>query len=308
MAKRKELKTRRPTVFVNDDLTPTEKKSRHALVPLYKALRTADVRCRLDRACLIVSGAKFFDPKSAIKALTPSPNPAIQRSLASLRDQGEALPTNPLTTGTTPSQGSPTTPATTPQQGFPSRGSHWLSISHLNCQGLLSKLDYLSDKLVCDWESDVVCLSETWLRPHSTTDSHLAIPDFSFFRRDRPERSQGGLLVYCMLGTTSGWLVTQSWKTLSASLSNSPLRTFSSVATDPQTKTQPFFLNLSHTYQEYIRTRVCNSILWGLSRQNSKFVIDDAQPLSFQVVMHSTLNTCMLALSRSSIFLTGISG
>ena len=26
--------------------------------------------------------------------------------------------------------------------------------------------------------------------------------------------------------------------------------------------------------QEYIRTRVGNSILWGLSRQNSKFVID----------------------------------
>ena len=61
-------------------------------------------------------------------------------------------------------------------------------------------------------------------------------------------------------------------------------------------------------HQEYIRTRVGNSILWGLSRQNSKFVINDAQPLSFQVVMHSTLNTCMLALSRSSIFLTGISG
>ena len=29
MAKRKELKTKRPTVFVNDDLTPTDKKSRH---------------------------------------------------------------------------------------------------------------------------------------------------------------------------------------------------------------------------------------------------------------------------------------
>ena len=43
----------------------------------------------------------------------------------------------------------------------------------------------------------------------------------------------------------------------------------------------------------------------------AKFVIDDAQPLSFQVVMHSTLNKCMLARSRtcrSSIFLTGISG
>ena len=67
-------------------------------------------------------------------------------------------------------------------------------------------------------------------------------------------------------------------------------------------------LMYSWYHQEYIRTRVGNSILWGLPRQNSKFVIDDAQPLSFQVVMHSTLNTCMLALSRSSIFLTGISG
>ena len=61
-------------------------------------------------------------------------------------------------------------------------------------------------------------------------------------------------------------------------------------------------------YQEYMRTIVGNSILWGLSWQNSKFVIDDAQPLSFQIVMHSPLNTCMLARSRSSIFLTGISG
>ena len=73
-------------------------------------------------------------------------------------------------------------------------------------------------------------------------------------------------------------------------------------------KMMPLFSSCHALKQEYIRTRVCNSILWGLSRQNSKFVIDDAQPLSFQVVMHSTLNTCMLALSRTSIFLTGISG
>ena len=59
-------------------------------------------------------------------------------------------------------------------------------------------------------------------------------------------------------------------------------------------------------YQEYMRTRAGNSILWGLSRQNSKFVVDDAQPLSFQVVMHSPLEH-MLARSRSSFFLTGIS-
>ena len=57
-------------------------------------------------------------------------------------------------------------------------------------------------------------------------------------------------------------------------------------------------------WQEYMRTRVGNSIIWGLSRQNSKFIIDDARPLSFQVVMHSSLNTCMLARSKSSIFKT----
>ena len=60
--------------------------------------------------------------------------------------------------------------------------------------------------------------------------------------------------------------------------------------------------------REHMRTKVGNSILWGLSRRNSKFIINDAQPLSFQVVIHSSPNTCMLALSRSSIFLTGISG
>ena len=52
-------------------------------------------------------------------------------------------------------------------------------------------------------------------------------------------------------------------------------------------------------HQEYMRGRVCDFILRGLPRQNFKCVIDDAQPLSFQVVMHSPLNTRMLALSES---------
>ena len=46
----------------------------------------------------------------------------------------------------------------------------------------------------------------------------------------------------------------------------------------------------------------------GLSRQNCKCVIDDAQTLSFQGVRRSPLNTCRHTHSRSSIFLTGISG
>ena len=46
------------------------------------------------------------------------------------------------------------------------------------------------------WNSDVLFLSETWLRPHTTTSTHLALPHFSLHRRDRPHREHGGLLVY----------------------------------------------------------------------------------------------------------------
>ena len=50
-------------------------------------------------------------------------------------------------------------------------------------------------------------------------------------------------------------------------------------------------------------------LMGRLSLQNFKCVIDDAQLISFQVVMHAPLNTCMLVHSRSLIsgFLTGIS-
>ena len=55
----------------------------------------------------------------------------------------------------------------------------------------------------------------------------------------------------------------------------------------------------AYTYcQEYIRTRVGNSIVWGLPRQRSSSSMH-AQPLSFQVVMHSTLNTYTRACARS---------
>lgn len=47
-----------------------------------------------------------------------------------------------------------------------------------------------------DWKSDIVCFSETWLQPTSTTNSHLCLPNYSFFRRDRPNRTHGGILVY----------------------------------------------------------------------------------------------------------------
>ena len=50
--------------------------------------------------------------------------------------------------------------------------------------------------MITDWKSDILCLSETWLRPSSTVDTHLTQENFTLFRRDRPSRSHGGLLVY----------------------------------------------------------------------------------------------------------------
>ena len=46
--------------------------------------------------------------------------------------------------------------------------------------------------MITDWKSDILCLSETWLRPSSTVDTHLTQKNFTLFRRDRPSRSHGG--------------------------------------------------------------------------------------------------------------------
>ena len=48
--------------------------------------------------------------------------------------------------------------------------------------------------MLVQWKSDVVCLSETWLVPTSTTDSYLDVSDY--FRRDRLSGQHGGLLAY----------------------------------------------------------------------------------------------------------------
>lgn len=50
--------------------------------------------------------------------------------------------------------------------------------------------------MLWEWNSDVMLFSETWLQPHCTVNSHLALPNFSLFRRDRIHRSHGGLVLY----------------------------------------------------------------------------------------------------------------
>ena len=70
------------------------------------------------------------------------------------------------------------------------------SICQLNCRGLLSKFLDIEQLILNEWQSQVVCLCETWLHSCSTTDSFLSIDGYTLFRRDRPHNHHGGLLVY----------------------------------------------------------------------------------------------------------------
>ena len=71
-----------------------------------------------------------------------------------------------------------------------------VKISQLNCQGFLSKLPTLHQLMIPEWKCDVALFSETWLRPTTATDMTLSLNSFVFFRRDRPHRTHGGVIVY----------------------------------------------------------------------------------------------------------------
>ena len=90
----------------------------------------------------------------------------------------------------------PFVPASPSIPRFPPRRS--FKISQLNCRSLLSKMWYvkLENVLVTKWKSEILCLSETWLQPHSTTNTHFALPNYTtVYRWDRPNRQHGGGLV-----------------------------------------------------------------------------------------------------------------
>ena len=58
---------------------------------------------------------------------------------------------------------------------------------------------YLENVLVPNWKSEILCLTETWLQPHSTMNTHLALPNYTMYRRDRPNSQHGGgLVVYTL--------------------------------------------------------------------------------------------------------------
>ena len=69
-------------IFLNEDLSKQEQSARRALVQLYKEARKHDVRCRLDRACLVVGDKRFYDPSRAMAVIpTLISNPVARNSL-----------------------------------------------------------------------------------------------------------------------------------------------------------------------------------------------------------------------------------
>ena len=57
--------------------------------------------------------------------------------------------------------------------------------------------------MLAEWRADIMCFSETWLNPLTAPDSLLHVHNYTFFRRDRPVRQGGGLLVYAKDGVYS---------------------------------------------------------------------------------------------------------
>ena len=107
------------------------------------------------------------------------------------------LPTNPIhQTFNTASETRRSMSTETPPSNSESPPPGRTSICQLNCRGLLSKFLDIEQLILNEWQSQVVCLCETWLHSCSTTDSFLSIDGYTLFRRDRPHNRHGGLLVY----------------------------------------------------------------------------------------------------------------
>ena len=78
-----------------------------------------------------------------------------------------------------------------PTLDFKARG---LSVLHLNVRSLLGKMDQL--RLLCEHNgADIITLSETWLNK-DIDDSEIELPGYSIIRRDRSERTGGGVIIY----------------------------------------------------------------------------------------------------------------
>lgn len=68
-----------------------------------------------------------------------------------------------------------------------------VSFIHLNVQSLVPKLPIVSTEFMCH---DILAFTESWLKP-STCDNDICIPSYQNpYRRDRPDRIGGGVIVF----------------------------------------------------------------------------------------------------------------
>ena len=50
--------------------------------------------------------------------------------------------------------------------------------------------------MLAEWNSDVLCLCETWLSDKKIPNNALHIPNYTHFRRERTDITKGGLLIF----------------------------------------------------------------------------------------------------------------
>ena len=73
--RRRSLTCNEKPVYVNHDLTRAEQASRRAVVPTYKQLRAAGIRCSLPRCSIVLDGKVMSsqDIQEALQSILPSP-------------------------------------------------------------------------------------------------------------------------------------------------------------------------------------------------------------------------------------------
>ena len=81
-----------------------------------------------------------------------------------------------------------------PGWALPALNQHGLKITHLNVRSLSQHWDEFQI-LIQDNPFDVMCLTETWLKP-SMTDSELHLDGYNLIRNDRTEKGGGGTAIY----------------------------------------------------------------------------------------------------------------
>ena len=79
-----------------------------------------------------------------------------------------------------------------------------LSVAHINIQSIYPredrgysrrKIDEIETTLINDMKTDIICLSETWLKPN-ILDEDIDIIGYKFCRKDRLEARSGGVAMY----------------------------------------------------------------------------------------------------------------